>query len=198
MMKQLLLFLFYAPLVLFAQPDITVGLRGGLNLADVVINNVTDPDGESDFNIKTGFHAGMFAYADGDQRVGLGAELLYSVKGVNAITNINLHYITLPVLLRYAFVEKLIGEIGPEVGYLVAARSRYGNMNNVYDNKLDVGLDLGLQYHLTPGLILGMRFNAGVSSVIKNPSGPAQAEKVRYQNRVLQVSIAYRLYKEKI
>src|SRR5688572_5140450 len=141
-MKPIFLLLFCAPLIVFAQPEMSVGIRGGLNLADVVINNVTDPDGESDFNLKPGFHAGVFAYADGGQRVGLGAELLYSLKGVRAITNINLHYITIPVFLRYEFSDKLIGEVGPEVGYLIVARSRYGNINNVYDNKVDIGLDL--------------------------------------------------------
>lgn len=176
--------------------SIDFGMKGGLNIADIVINNTTtDPDGESDFNLKPGIHAGVFANADVGERVGLGAELLYSVKGVKAINNINLHYVVLPLLVRYSLGEKFIAEAGPEIGYLVATSSPYGNVNSTYDNKLDIGLDFGLQYNITNDFTLGMRFNAGISSVIKNPQGASQPENAKFQNRVLQISLGYTLFR---
>lgn len=178
-----------------SQAQIDLGFRGGLNVSDIVINNVIDPDAESDFNFKTGVHAGFCAIAEVGTRTGLSAELLYSVKGVRAISNINLHYVTLPVLVRYTLAEKFIAEGGPEIGYLVAARSNYGNIANIYDNNIDLGLDFGLQYLISKDLSLGLRFNAGITSVIRNPAEPSQGEKVRYQNRVLQLSLGYTLYR---
>lgn len=198
-MKQGILILLLLCITHLANAQLSCGLKSGLNVSDIVINNFIDPDGESDFNFKTGFHGGIFAIAEVGTRTGLSAELLYSNKGVNATNKIHLHYISLPVLVRYALVKKLYAEAGPEVGYLIQANSRYGNMSSTYDNKIDLGIDVGLQYNLLPQVIMGIRFNAGISSVIKNPSATiTQGEKVRYQNRVLQLSVGYTLYKRKL
>lgn len=179
---------------LYAEAQISLGLKGGLNLSDVVINNATNnPDAESDFRMKAGMHGGFFGLADIGMRTSLGVELLYSNKGVNAITNINLHYISLPVLIRYSLSEKFVAEGGPELSYLVAAKSKYGNVSNVWNNSLDLGLDLGIAYLISPRLSANMRFNAGISSVIRNAD--STGGKLRYQNRVLQLSLAYALKK---
>jgi hypothetical protein len=114
---------------------------------------------------------------------------------VKAINNINLHYISLPVLVRYAIVDKLIVEGGPELSYLVSATSRYGNVSNIWNNKIDLGIDLGLNYLFTSRLSCGLRFNAGFISVIKNAGNNSTGGKVRYQNRALQVSMIYVLRK---
>jgi hypothetical protein len=169
--------------------QIQLGVKGGLNVSDVVINNSYDPDVEPVFQMKPGFHAGLFLIADGDEKFGFGAELLYSSKGVRAFNIINLHYVTIPILLRYHFHEKFVVEIGPEVGYLVSANSKYGNVNSTWDNKLDIGLDGGIHYKLGK-IFCGVRFNAGFSSVIRNPSGAANGDRIRYQNRAAQLSIS--------
>jgi hypothetical protein len=191
-----------SPIILFtilcAHGQIRYGIKGGLNLSDVVINNTTSiPDAESDFRMKAGLHSGIFASIDLENKLGLAAELLYSTKGVKAIRAINLHYINLPVLLRYAISEKLFGEGGIEAGYLIAAESAYGNVGNTWNNKLDLGLDVGLQYFLLPKIIIGMRFNAGMSSVIKNRVDPTIGNNLHYQNRVLQLSVGYVLRQRK-
>ena len=175
-----------------AHAQIALGIKSGINLSDVVINNVTSPDAESDYRMKTGLHAGFFAQVDGST-VGLAAELLYSNKGVRTVnTNVRLHYVSIPLLLRYRLHTKWIAEAGPELSYLATANSKYGNLNAVWDNKLDIGIDAGLQF-TTGKIILGSRFNAGMSSVIRNGSLVGSNEKVRYQNRVLQFYVALRL-----
>lgn len=176
--------------------QISFGIKGGLNISDVVINNVNDPDAESDFNFKLGLHGGFFAIAEVGGKTGLSAELLYSNKGVRAINNINLHYITLPVFVRYLVAKKLIVEGGPELGYLLAAKSRYGNVSS-WNNQIDLGLDIGMQYYILSNMMLGLRFNAGISNVVNDTPVTQQGEKIRYQNRVLQLSIGYTLYKSK-
>jgi hypothetical protein len=188
--------LWFLAIAIPSKAQFSFGVKGGLNLSDVVINNITDnPDAESDFSMKAGFHGGFFAAAEIGPRTGIIAELLYSNKGVKAINNINLHYISLPVLVRYALADKLIVEGGPELSYLVSATSRYGNVNNIWNNKIDVGVDLGVNYLFSSRLSCGLRFNAGFSSVIKNAGNNSTGEKIRYQNRVLQLSVAYTLKK---
>lgn len=184
-------FLWCVPLL----AQLTIGVKGGLNLSDVVINNVTDnPNAESDFKMKAGFHAGVFAIAALGPRTGVSADLLYSVKGVKAIDdNINFYYVSFPVLFQYAVTEKWIAEAGPELSYLITAKSTYGNLNALWNNKIDLGLDLGVRYVFTSRVSAGLRFNAGFSSVIENPPPSSTGEKVRYQNRVLQLSLIYSL-----
>lgn len=188
-MRQSGLFLFFLLTALIADAQISLGVKAGLNLSDVVVNNSYNPDVEPGYQIKAGFHAGMFAAMQGENRLGFAAELMYSSKGVRALNVINLHYVAVPLLLRYHFNEKFFGEIGPEIGYLVNANSRHGNLNGTWDNKVDIGLDAGLQYKLGK-LYCGLRFNAGFSSVIRNAGTSAQGEQIRYQNRVGQFFIA--------
>ena len=169
----------------------SLGVKGGLNLSDVVINNIIDPDAESDYHLKPGVHAGLYLNADFDERTGLGIELLYSDKGVNPITNIHLHYIAVPFLARYRLRDNWVVEAGPELAYLFSAQSKYGNVNHIWDNKIDLGLDIGLQYSLSR-LMMGLRLNAGVSSVIRNAMDSG-GNRIKYQNRTLQLSMGYRL-----
>ncbi len=172
-----------------AWTQVMLGVRSGLNLSDVVINNYNDPDVEPGYDIKPGFHAGVFVTADGESKIGFSAELLYSSKGVRALNVINLHYVAVPLLLRYHLNDKFLAEIGPEIGYLVSANSKHGNVNSTWDNKVDVGLDAGLQY-LLGKITIGARFNAGFTSVIRTTASGPNGQRVRYLNRVAQLSIA--------
>ena len=174
-----------------ADGQVRLGIKGGLNLSDVVINNVVDPDAESDYKIKPGIHAGIYLNAELDELTGLAVELLYTDKGVNAITNIHLHYFAVPFLARYRLQENWVVEAGPELAYLFSAQSKHGNLNHIWDNKIDLGLDLGIQCTFSR-LMLGLRFNAGVSSVIRNAVG-SSGDRIKFQNRTLQLSMGYRL-----
>jgi hypothetical protein len=172
------------------------GMKAGLNLSDIVINNYINPDAESDFDIKAGFHGGIFATGDFNEKLGSSIELLYSNKGVKAIGNVNLHYINLPLLVLYRISDKFILELGPEIGYLFAAKSQYGDVSNIWNNKLDIGLDGGAQFVLSKHLRLGLRYNAGFSSVIDisdDSNSTTPGEPIKYQNRVLQAYVSYTL-----
>jgi hypothetical protein len=172
--------------------QIAYGLKGGLNFADIVITNYVNADAESDFDLKTGVHAGMFANLEISEKFLLSGELLYSNRGVKAITNINLHYVDLVLLGKYRITDKFLGELGGQTGYLFAAKSGYGDVSNTWNNKLDIGLDLGLQYDFGKMISAGLRYYAGFSSVIdvrdeSNSNTPG--EKIKYQNRLLQLSV---------
>lgn len=173
------------------------GIKGGLTLSDVVINNTTSmPDAESDFRMRVGFHAGAFASYDLDNRTGLSAEVLYSLKGTNAITKVNLNYVAIPLLLRYALSEKFVAELGLELDYLIDATSQYGNLDATWNNQIDLGLDAGMQYYLSKRMVLGIRFNAGMSSVIQNKVDPLTGKNLSYENRALQFSLGYIIRKK--
>ena len=172
--------------------QVDFGVKGGLNISDIVITNYVDPDAESEFGLKFGPHAGFFLSGRLDERLGIAVELLYSSKGTRENANVNLHYVAVPLLLQYPLSERISAELGPELAYLVSATSRFGNAVNTYNNKLDLGIDAGFRYG-SPSFILGLRYCVGLFSVVETgPAAPGQ-ERVKYQNRVLQFSLGYKL-----
>jgi len=181
-----------SPAVVFAQAEF--GLKAGLNVSDIVMTNYINPDVESDLTLKLGPHAGVFINGMIHERVGMAAELLYSNKGVKGVSNIHLHYITLPLLFQYKLTDRISAEVGPEPGYMFSAHSEFGNVSNTYNNKFDLALDGGFRLD-TPRLVFGLRYCAGIFSVkepIENASSPG--EKIKYQNRVLQISLGYKFW----
>jgi hypothetical protein len=177
------------PVITVAQTQF--GLKTGLNISDIVITNYINPDVESDFQLKAGLHAGVFVKGMVNERVGVAGELLYSDKGVN---DIHLRYITLPLLIQYKIKDKVFAEIGPEPGYLFSATSEYGNAASTYNNKFDLALNAGMFIDM-PRVIIGLRYCIGLFSVrnLESPGTPAN-EQIKYQNRVLQFSIGYKLW----
>lgn len=180
------------PAVAFGQAEF--GLKAGLNVSDVVMTNYIDRDVESDLTLKLGPHVGFFVNGMMHDRVGMAAELLYSNKGVKGISNIHLHYITLPLLFQYKLTDHIYAEVGPEPGYMFSARSGTGNVSNTYSNKFDLALDVGFRLD-TRKCLFALRYCAGFFSVkepLENSVFPG--EKVKYQNRVLQISFGYKIW----
>jgi hypothetical protein len=173
--------------------SLQLGVKGGLNISDVVLANFINPDVESDYKIKTGIHLGLYSSVAVAERFALDIEVLYSNKGTNAGERINLHYVNIPFLIRYQIDERVTGAIGPEFGYLFSARSKLGDVSNTWNNKLDFGMDADAQLTLTKKLIIGVRYFAGFSSVIDTRRSGNAGETVKYQNRVLQLSLCYLL-----
>jgi hypothetical protein len=191
-MSRLALILFVAiPGVVYSQADL--GIKAGLNVSDIVMTNYIDPDVESDLRVKAGLHAGLFIRAMTNERFGLIAEVLYSNKGVKAAgTDIHLHYIVLPLMFQYKLTDVTAAELGPEPGYLFSAHSRHGNANSIYSNRFDLSLNGGFRFD-TPKLIFGIRYSAGLFSVREPQINGTGMEKIKFQNRVLQFSIGYKV-----
>lgn len=128
-----------------------------------------------------------------DDRISMAVELLYSNKGVKGLTNIQLHYIALPLLVQYRLNDRFSAELGPAPAYLFSARSGYGDASGTYNVKFDLSLDGGLRFD-TPKMNFGIRYCVGLFSVrepLEN-QGVSGREKIKYQNRVLQLSIGYK------
>jgi hypothetical protein len=190
-MRSVLLILI-VPIAAFAQTDF--GVKAGLNISDIVMTNYINPDVESDLGLKLGLHAGFFVSGKVNEAIGMSAELLYSDKGVKGGSDIHLHYITLPMMIQYQVADHILAELGPEPGYLISATSQYGNAGSTYNNKFDVALNGGFRLD-TRKMIFGIRYCVGMFSV-REPEemlGPSGLEKVKYQNRVLQFSLGYKI-----
>jgi hypothetical protein len=191
MQMRLVLLCVCVPFMSLSQ-EIRYGIKGGVNLSDIVLNKVVNPDLEADYKTKFGPHAGFFIDMQLDDKWSFVPEILYSQKGVKvAETKIHLNYVTFPLLLNYMATDNLRVEAGPEVGYLFLAKSKYGKVNDVYNNNLDIAVNIGGEYIFSEKLFFGIRFNAGFSNLIDDNS----ASGIKYQNRVVQLSAGYRIGK---
>jgi len=138
------------------------GIKGGLNVSNLYIDDVTDE------NARPGINIGLFGELVSTEGFGLQTELLYSTKGskivydtpANQEIQYNLNYLELPVLavFKLGAVDLHAGAYG---GYLLGA-------NISYDGELADGTDEIDKDNLKSwdyGLVGGVGVNFGAMQV---------------------------------
>jgi hypothetical protein len=184
-----------------AQAQVRLGVKGGVSLSN--FSNMSDADrGSFDAKYLVNGNAGVMLNAplSSDGFFSLQPELLYSGKGNKLESStgddatLRLHYIDLPVLARIN-ADGFIFELGPQVGYLVSLKDErnVGNLNTISTsldgyNRFDVGYVAGVGYELESGLGFGVRYNGGISKVLKEAVGQVRSEK---HNSVFQLQVGY-------
>jgi hypothetical protein len=100
-----------------AQTGVRFGLKTGYNLATQYGITPADNSYIVDSNGRNGIAAGIFAYFPITEAVGIKQELLYAMKGsrqdvtiplpvnINTISEYNLNYFEMPILIKYNFVK---------------------------------------------------------------------------------------------
>lgn len=210
-MKTTSLFLITISLCLLTkvQAQTRLGVKAGLNYVNnAVVSSPYAFDSERDYRL--GYHAGILTQIALSNTFFLKPELLFSDKGFKGKGQANaqpagdaklhLYYLNLPLPLAYSLTDKLAIEAGPELGYLVAAKSKFEtrtvNVTNFWDQKLDLGILSGVTYALSEKLMLGLRYTHGLLSAQKDITytdinGLQSKQKVNHQNRTFQLSFAY-------
>ncbi|MEP3387275.1 MAG: porin family protein [Reichenbachiella sp.] len=206
-MQKKILLLSISIFISFIAYSQNIGIKAGLNY----VNNIMDPNtnGVNDNNsFRIAYHFGIYGKFFVEDKFFIQPELLYSNKGLTfdetsstSKANLHLNYINLPVLFGYQLTENFVLAFGPELGYLVSAKSKFDsqttNVDEIWNNKFDFGLAIALEYNLSEKFNLGLRYTHGLTSVIKdigmtdeigNPIGEANA-----RNRSFQLSIGYRI-----
>ena len=131
---------------------------------------------------KFGFNGGLIANFGLSDIVSIQPELLYSMKGAKGTETIsgtkvtykeNLNYIDVPVL-AHINAGGLFFELGPQVGFLVAANESVeaNGQSQSQDVKsqvktVDFGYAAGLGYQLANGPGIGLRYNGGLVDISK-------------------------------
>lgn len=176
---------------LHKRSDSYVGVKAGGSVASFT--------GDQSQNTRSvyGGHAGVFASLALNRPFTLQPEILYSMKGNMGQASISdaterLAYLDIPVALR-ANLSDLFVEAGPQVGFLLAAKStNAGESVSVRKERRDVDLGylIGVGYQpVKGGLGIGGRYNAGFLSVFKDPLDGTDAADVH--NSVFQVYLTY-------
>jgi len=167
--------------------SVNLGIKGGLNVSNVHV------DEESEYDSKTGLHLGLLGHIHLNDRWGLQPELLFSGQGAKYTTSgvetkLKLNYINVPILFQYMFDNGFRLEAGPQVGFLVSAKSEANDVSVDMKDQLkgvDFGVGLGLGYiHVPTGFGVDARYNLGVSNVNEDDEN-------KFMNRVFQLGVFY-------
>lgn len=177
-----------APAAGYAQLP-SIGIKGGLNLANTGGADAGDPD------YKAGLNIGAFVSVPAGTILSLQPEAFFSQKGSkDGDDKINLNYLEVPVLLKLdpslpgSFVRPVFFA-GPSVGILLSAKDHGGNDFKEHMKSADFGLTIGGGVEMGK-LSLDARYNLGLSGIIKEAGSAVDDIK----NRAITVMIGYTLF----
>lgn len=163
------------------------GVKAGMNASSL------DYEGNSDMQSKIGFNAGLLAHIHtGNEFWAFQPEVYYSSEGAKSKSNsnesINLGYINVPVLIQYMFNNGFRLQAGPQVGFLMSAKSK------VNDNSTDIkssmqsavfSIPAGIGYLTSTGLGFDARYDFGISNINKSTG------RAKTRSNVFQFDIFY-------
>jgi len=157
------------------QAQVKFGVKAGANFYQL-----TGEDAESfeeSRKMKIGIAGGGFAVIPVSSMFSVVPELLYSMEGNkqaedDAKVLINLNYLNIPVMFRYNNPSGFFAETGPQVGFLMSAKTKteFAGEEEETDVKeyfkgVNFSWGIGAGYQLNSGLGFGARYNLGLASI---------------------------------
>ncbi len=181
--------------------EVSFGAKAGLNIANLS-GDIEDTES------LMGLHVGVFAEIQFAERFSFQPELLYSMQGakmeeseagMSMEAKTKLSYINVPLMVKFYAAESFFIEAGPQVGFLMSAKSEWetsgGGVSLSGDEdikdelkSIDFGLNFGIGYNFTENLSVGARYNLGLSNIADVEDG----DDYKINNSVIQVSVGYR------
>ena len=244
MKKLLLTIITVSSLSFLSAQEIKFGAKGGLNssrikftVPRIVFGGFEAIYANKDYQFKNGFHVGGFVEFVITDQFSFQPELLLSFQGskyesndteykplpgfdqfetvTNTTTNLTTAYINIPLMAKYYVSEKLYLMVGPQVGYLVGAKSKSEGFAinafaiftppktiktlTIIDSDTDVkesfksfnlSAGAGAGYFFTENIFAEARYNRGLSN---------DSQMVRFFNidpdakaSAIQISLGYR------
>jgi len=179
-----------------SQAQFALGLKGGVNLSKFDIKA-----GASNIDNRTGFNAGAFALVK-ITSFGIQPEVLFSRQGSSFTFNsqnykANFDYINVPILFKLYVPLGLNIQLGPQFSFLSVADLKSAATSASQDpktlKKQDYTLAVGAGWDLPFGITIDARYNFGLSDIKVQPKNAT--EPIVLKNKVLQVSVGYKLIK---
>lgn len=162
------------------------GLKAGVNVANIKIENAGDGDS------RVGFHAGGLAHIHISRYFALQPEVMFSAQGRRETIGgldfkTNLSYINVPVLAQYMAGSGFRLQTGPQLGILIDAETgvedETSDVTNSYKT-VDFSWAFGASYLTNSGFGFDARYNLGLSNI-----NDLSSREVK--NRVFQVGVFY-------
>ncbi len=199
--------------------SVKFGVKAGVNIATLTGDAVAD-----DVSMKVGFNAGGLAEIRFTDMIALQPEVLFSMQGARTVdrtndivgnrfeeeSSVNLGYINVPVMLKIYPTKSFFLEGGPQVGFLISAKSKNEDTSNFVDGTsivesetvdikdnlktLDVAFNLGLGYDFTENLFINARYSLGLTNVYDTPDflGGLGVTELDAKNGTISVNVGYK------
>ena len=149
------------------QAQTTFGLKGGVNYPSwkISLNGLDVNTSKS-----TKYVVGGFLNYELNESVSIQPEILYQVMGTLA-DSIDLSYISIPLLFKFALTDILYVEAGPQFGLLLGASSKSDTAVKKTNFKTtDIQFVFGGGIKLTEKIHAGFRYGYGLSNIMSSTS----------------------------
>lgn len=187
--------------------EVRFGLNTGLNLSTWT----GDIEGV-DLKTRVGINGGGFVAIQFSEKLTLQPEVMFSNQGVivdDAVVSVDgignvegdvrfyLSYINVPVMVKYYVVKRFNVEVGPQIGFLISAKSVTTVKGYKGENKLDVkesfesidfGLNFGAGYDFNEKISVGARYNLGLANIAKTEEG----DNTKLKNSVFSLLVGFK------
>ena len=181
----------------FAQAKLSLGLKAGVNLANLDVNSNV----KANYGNRTGYHGGAFLSLK-FAKVGIQPEVLFSKQGSNFSLNgkdyeSNFDYINVPIMIKLYTVLGINLQVGPQFSFLSSASGKAINnatgdvtaaSTDLYKSS-DLSVAMGVGWDLPFGLTIDGRYNLGLSKIQDSPDLDAT------KNQVFQFAVGYKIFK---
>lgn len=174
------------------------GLKAGMTSANI---KEKFESASVSLSSKIGFYAGAFADIGISENFGVQPELFYSSLGAKAKgtdgdpdVTLDLGYINLPILAKYKN-NGFSAFLGPQIGYLLSAKSKSGGDTEDEKDQLkstDVSGVIGIGYTLTNGFGFDARYQLGFTNISKDATDQGSVK-----NSAFMVGIHYQFNSNK-
>jgi hypothetical protein len=186
MSLSLVLVLMFATLTKAQESTVEFGLKGGLNFADL------NYESKMDSKTRTSVHAGLLAHFHLNKNWAIQPELMFSGQGAkyDGDRTLKLGYLNITVLAQYMFDNGFRLQTGPQLGFLLNAKSEVGDLEaDVKDelNTTDVSWSFGVGYITPSGFGVDARYNLGLTNISEDDNS--------VKNNVFQLGIFYQFRK---
>ena len=178
--------------------EVKFGTKVGLNLS----NFTGDLD---DSDSKIGFNIGAFAEISLSDKFIFQPELLFSSQGAkfeesdnnfSSEEKLKFNYLNMPLMIKFAASDKFALEFGPQLGFLLSAKSKFEETfdGETFSEEVDIkdsvksidfGLNFGASFDVSENIMIGARYNLGLSDI-------TDSEDLKVQNAVFSFSVGYR------
>lgn len=164
--------LLFISVSLFSQ-SLTFGIKAGANMGKITGHSFKD-----EYNL--GYHAGVFLTIGG-KKLAIQPEVLFNQVNTDTATNFNqitgfknigkiqLHYLSIPILINYNISNILALQFGPQFGILMDQNKSLTQNGKDAFKSGDFSLAAGLQLKLLKFRVYG-RFIGGVTDVNNLPA----------------------------
>lgn len=185
---------FFTAYTLKAQ-NVHFGIKAGMNAS-----SLNSSSSNSDMQTKIGFNAGILAHIHTENpRWSLQPEIYFSDEGAKSKSNsdakLNIGFLNIPILAQYMFENGFRIEGGPQVGFLLSAKSKLNStstdVKGLY-KKINFSIPVGAGYLTRTGLGFDARYNFGASDINNTSSG------TKLHSNVFQFGIFYQFTDSRI